>query len=74
MLMNCIEYPLPSNIFCVSNNVFNVKYFKKSNLSDSLINKLMTKKHKGISAPNVNEFFELLNIQKEQKHMLMITR
>ena len=44
-----------------------MKYFKKSRLSDSLINRLTTKKYNGIPAPKVREFLELLKIQEEQK-------
>ena len=70
--INSHLYPLPSNIFCVSNSVFKVKYFKKSKSSDNFINKLITKKKSGIPAPKVKEFLEELHIQEEQKQIELI--
>jgi hypothetical protein len=49
--------------------VFNVKFFKKSKSSDNFINMLTTKKYKGIPAPKVSEFFDVLKMHDEQKHI-----
>lgn len=74
MAINPSSYPLPSTIFCVSYSVFNVKYFKKSRLSDSLIKRLTTKNNNGIPAPKAKEFFEVLKIQEAQKQTLLIAK
>lgn len=51
------------------NKVFNVKYLRKSNESDNLTNKLITKNMSGSPPPISSEFLDVLNMHDEQKQI-----
>ena len=56
------------------NKVFNVKYLRKSNESDNLTNKLITKNMSGSPPPISSEFLDVLNMHDEQKQIELMAK
>ena len=54
--------------------MFNVKYLRKSNESDNLTNKLITKNIIGNPPPISSEFLDVLNMHDEQKQIELMAK